>query len=991
MALETTVGARLSIQGSAAAIKNLAAFNAQLERTNELLAKTKEASVAAVGAVGGVADGAKDKTTAVKDTAKADTEHTAALDAGTLAAMKNKKALDDLTESHKGLSKSVADLGSGPLGKFGEWATGGAVAVGIESMKQYTQLQQQYVKLFTLAGLPKNQVNKVMTEGINISKQTGVAFSDVANQAYRIQSALAGTHAPASKLVSLMKQAANLAVLFNTPTGAPSELLGRLYGNLGFAGQKNKSGSQLQGVGSAQHITELLSATVGAGDMQPQDLIGALSKGLTQSGQAVGAKLPDILSWIALSTKLGANASTSGTLISHSLQQIATPSEQGTKSELMFGVQSGDLQQIIQKQGIGAAEKYLVGHIFNGLNTPGYYPAFNSTTAPGQASAVAQMKAWGLKPSQIAEYQNNFGLNKQQQAYIAYHGGFAPGETKAQENEQKQALQLISTKAFGGARQEIPWLTIAENPQAFASAEKFIKSNTNSKTFNAKLQAAMNTPARQLDIAKKNIENYGLTIGKELTPGALDGVHAFVGALKVLANNKGVLLGVATAIAELAAIGMAAKLYSKVRGPASSVAKYVKGVNLKLHGSQINQAAAGLDSSTAEGAAAKVQMTAAETQLEAARLNIEGLKGGGIPGGPSSAFPRRGVAGAVEGEAGSLEGGALAGAEGGGEMAGLDLGALAGPIGLAAAMAVPFALPSIIKGLKFLSASGPLVHVLTPAQMLAQNASATKSQINQIITNSTKTSTLTDVVNGSSKPVGGFHYTTPSVTANTLRNLGRDVNTANADKWYGAALAKNPKLQLSQEQAELKHWQSLLKGDAQAARRGSPSASLGASKAEQAIGQIQKQIADARGRVALQHHTGITPANGGAGYKDLLNASKLAGASTAAGQKAQQIAAQHSNDAAVKQGAAALTSKLAGDDTKAAAAESKAAATETKAGGKANVQAAKDHTEAAKELSAAAAALKTAAAAIQNVKVTVSAQAVSGGVAANNATVLARG
>lgn len=977
MALETTVGARLAINGSAAAIKNLAAFNAELERTNELLAKTKEASIAAVGAVGGVADGAKEKSTAVKNTAAADTEHTAALDAATLAAMKNKKALDELTESHKGLSKSVADLGSGPLGKFGEWATGGAVAVGIESMKHYTQLQQQYVKLFTLAGLPKNQVNKVMTEGINISKQTGVAFSDVANQAYRIQSALAGTHAPATKLVSLMKQAANLAVLFNTPTGAPSELLGRLFGNLGFAGQKNKSGSQLQGVGNAQHITQLLSATVGAGDMQPSDVIGALSKGLTQSGQAVGAKLPDILSWIALSTKLGANASTTGTLISHSLQQIATPSEQGQKSELMFGVQSGDLKSIIQKKGIGAAEQYLVGSIFSGLNTPGYYPAFGKN-APGQASAIAQMQAWGMKPSDIAQVQNHYGLNAQQQAYVAYHGGFAPGETKAQENEQKQMLQFISTKAFGGARQELPWLTIAENPGAYAQVEKLIMGNTNPKTFNAKLQAAYNAPARQFDIAKKNIESYGLQIGKELTPGALAGVKAFVSALKVLANNKGVLIGVATAIGELAAIGLAAKTYSKLRGPVGSVANYVKGVNLRLHGSQINQAAAGLDSSTAEGAAARVQMTAAETQLEAARLNIEGLKGGMVPGGPSSVFPRRaggaaaGEAEAGVGEASALEEGAVVG---GVETAGLDISALAGPIGIAAALAAPIAMPYIIKGIRGLlssPASTPFKY-LNPQESAFVGALSAKQQVNQIINNSTKNSSLTDIVNGSSKPIGGFHYTAPNVTTNTLKNLGNDVNKANKGAWYANVLGSNPKILLSNEEKQLA-----------AAQKGTHSKNpiVAAANAE-LVGQIKKAISQAQEKVGLQKKSGITQASGGPAYKDLLSASHLAGASVGAGGKAADIAAKHSNDAAVKQGAAALIQKLAGDDTKAAASESKAAS-------KTSGQAAKDHQEAAKELSAAAAALKTAADAVQNIKVNISAQQVAAATNSANANTVGR-
>src|SRR6185437_358947 len=278
MALQTTVGARLSIQGASAAIKNLAAFNAELERTNALLAKTKESGALSVAAIGGVSKATEAKTASTSAMTDAEKAAAAGMDAATIKALEQKAAVDELAKSHKGLSQTISDVGNGPLGKFGEWATGGAIAVAIESMTKYAQLQNQYIKLFTLAGVPKSQVNGIMQAGMEISKNTGVNFSDVANQLYRIASANAGLHQTTKELTNLGKQAANLAVLFNTPTGQPSELIGRLFGNLSFAGRKNLQGTQLQGVGNAQHITQLLSATVGAGDMQPQDLIGALSK-----------------------------------------------------------------------------------------------------------------------------------------------------------------------------------------------------------------------------------------------------------------------------------------------------------------------------------------------------------------------------------------------------------------------------------------------------------------------------------------------------------------------------------------------------------------------------------------------------------------------------------------------------------------------------------------------------------------------------------------
>src|SRR6185437_9947039 len=123
-----------------------------------------------------------------------------------------------------------------------------------------------------------------------------------------------------------------------------------------------------------------------------------------------------------------------------------------------------------------------------------------------------------IKPDMLAALQNNFGLNAQQQAYVKKYGTYAPGESQQQMTQQKDLMQFIATKIFGGARQELPFLGIFENQGAYAATEKYIMANTNPKKYHQELQAAMNTPARQLDIAKKNIEYYGLEIGKAITP-----------------------------------------------------------------------------------------------------------------------------------------------------------------------------------------------------------------------------------------------------------------------------------------------------------------------------------------------------------------------------------------------------------------------------------------------------------------------------------------
>lgn len=958
-----TVGARLLIGGSAAAIRNLQAFNAELERTNELLVTTKKASEDAAIATGGVVGAKEDKAAASGEGAGAEEREAAAIGATTAAATKAKTAVDDLEKSHSNLNSTLNKAGAGALGTFGEWAGAAALGIAIESVKQYSDLQNQYIKLFTLAGKKQSQVPAIMQGGIQISKETGVNFSDVANQLYRIASANAGLKETNSQLLSLGKQAANLAVLFNTPTGSSSELIGRLFGNLSFAGKKNSQGSQLQGVGNAAHITQLLAATVGAGDMQPSDLVGALSKGLVSSGQAVGAKLPDLLSWIALSTKLGQNASTTGTLISHSLQQVATPSEQGTKAQLMFGIQQGQLHSIISNQGVGPAVGKLIGSMLGGLNTPSYYPAFG-TNAPGSASAIAQLQAWGLSPQVIQQMQTGFGLTASQQAYVQKTGQFAPGETKAQIAEQKNMLQLMATKMFGGARQELPYLTIAENQQAYKTTEAYIMKNTNPKQYQAELNAAMNAPSRQFKIAEKNIEALGLQLGKDLTPAALDGVHAFVDMLKWFTSHKGVFMAVATLAGELAAFGLLAKAYSKLSGPVGKVVGYTKGRYNAFTG-KIAPATGG----TTEEVAAKTQATAAEMQLDAARLQVEAAGGGdaraaeGLAGGRWGGLGKRygaagEITGAAEGAEGAAAGAGLAGAEAGVETAGLSFSALAGPIGIAAAMAAPIAMPYIIKGLSGLGHllfgnSAPLRYQ-TSAALLKQQITSDTNTISQV------TKTIYGNKSNQKNPGVQLQPTDPHYVGD-VEHLAAVTAQKQKAKYYAGIIATNPAIQVPAEERQLKSLQAFI-----ARYKHEPGLSAPQrNEARQIQDTITRQLSAAKAGKAYGVHGSATT---GPAWNQFLEAAKR-------GTGDQKAASDSLKAAADKTTSVQDKTALGAADLKTAAGDAKQANLQTLLAAKSTGLAAADHKAAAKALNQAALTLQEAGNAIKGGVASLPAQA----------------
>lgn len=538
------IGARLVIEdgGAIAEIQALTDEVDKLQKALLRLGTTADASMKKVTASGAEADAAAG--TAAASSKKAGVAAEDAGAAGVMAAQAHGQAIDETTvkteklrKSTQSLKSDIESVGSGPVGKAGI----GGIAVGLgvvgESIDQYVKFNKQMTQLFTQAGIAKSRIPALSAGALKIGEQTGVNFSDVANQLYRIASASSGLKETNRQILSLGKSAADIAVLFNVSPGAPTEQVARLFGSVFNAAKSNKL---QQTGGSPAGLAALLNAAVGTGDIRGQDLIGALGRGVLQSGEAVGAKLPDILSWIDLSTRLGAQPSTSGTLIAHSLQQIATPSEQGQKAEEMFGINPGDLRTIMQKQGIGQAVSYLTNSLKN-YNPLPYYPVTGKNAA-GAASANQQLTDWGLSPALIASMQNH----------------------TLTQSQQGQIEQFMLTKIFGGARQEIPVLSIAENPTLYSDIERQIRAQANLSTYNKDLKGALGTPAQQLQIGMRQLQGYSIQLGKDLTPALVKFVHGVVDAAKYLSDHRALLDGILISAGSLAALGASFFILSKI-------------------------------------------------------------------------------------------------------------------------------------------------------------------------------------------------------------------------------------------------------------------------------------------------------------------------------------------------------------------------------------------------------------------------------------------
>lgn len=555
MAVED-IGARLVIDPGTA----LTILTELDTRINEVTASLLKMGAAADSSMASVSKEADASVVAAGESAKASKGAGAAAEdaagAGIIATQKHGEAVDELAAktkkaetASKSFGKTLEEVGSTGVAKAGAATFAAGIGIAGESIDQYMKYQKSMTQLVSQAGLSAKRLPAIMQGGLNIGKSTGLDFNDIANQLYRIVSATSGLKETNKQILALGKSAADVAVLFNVAPGAPTEQVARLFGSLSNA---SRSGKLQDTGGSPAGMAALLNAAVGTGDIRGQDLIGALGRGVLQSGEAVHAKLPDILSWLDLSTRLGAQPSTSGTLIAHSLQQIATPSEQGTKAEEMVGIQQGDLQHILSKQGIGPAVQYLMSS-FSKFNPVGNYPTTGGA-APGRASAVTQLQDWGMDPKLMAAFESG-NMTKSQTADLQ---------------------QFMLTKIFGGARQEIPILSIAENPQLFAAIENQIKAQANANVYNKDLKTALGTPSQQLEIGMRNIQAYSIELGKDLTPYLVKFVHGIVDAAKFLAANKPLLVGLVGALGVFAAVGTAVWAGGKIAKTITELGKFFK-------------------------------------------------------------------------------------------------------------------------------------------------------------------------------------------------------------------------------------------------------------------------------------------------------------------------------------------------------------------------------------------------------------------------------
>ena len=645
MAVED-VGARLVLTGRTefvAGMDEAAASTREFQKALSGVARTSLNLDRRLASLQATTAATKDVTKATTDAIGVEDAAAAASGRRTGASRVEQQAIRDTTKAAEDHVSKLEQLAKNPIIAKGALFGGGALAVGAyEAVKQYTNFNKLVTQSAVDAGVKVGNLKEVQKSLIDLSGQYGVTLNDAANTWYRIASSAAGTHATMKQMKEYTKDALKLDVLFNIPKGAQTEATSRIMGAM--------MNANLPGAETPAKIMALMNAGVGHGDIRGADMVSALGKA-TSAASFTGVRAVDVVSWIDTLTKLGMNGSQAGTLINHSMQQLTTgSSEQAQKALLSVGIDPGQMSKITTTQGLPAAINFLMSTIKKGGNTAGsYFPSYNGN-AMGQASASAQQDAWLLAdPKTMADWRSGKGVS---------------------DSEAHTILAGFLSKMFGAAKSASPLLALASDPQKLADLTASIQKAASPEALKQSMQTAMNTPGRQMDIARQNVTNAFVTAGQELTPMAATGMNVLKDIASYFVSHKDALVAVMGAIGSFVIIAGGVAVADRIRkavgyvgdlfGILGNAGSAGSSVLAKVTGGALGTA------KTVAGLAPEEIFAGAVTEFAAAVQEFaagSALGGGGVPGVVktvvSTLLPTAG--GAVAGTAG----GAVAGTVGG--------------------------------------------------------------------------------------------------------------------------------------------------------------------------------------------------------------------------------------------------------------------------------------------------------------------------------------
>lgn len=527
-----------------------AAAKAQADAETELLAANRELAAGA------------------DDVAVAEARQSEAL--GALAAAEGRsaaaaKTLSDAQVARKGVTDAMAaaddtatkknsNLGStissvaGTMGKAGLAVD----AIGALSIKAAGNFQSASEHLVTDAGESQGAIDKVRSQMLQLSVQTGTTADELVNGMYHIESS--GQHgAAAMQLLTVAAQGAKVGGAdLDTTTKA---LMGTMTA-YGF------SANQTTGVMNA------LITTTSAGDLRMQDLAGSLSN-VAPVAAAAGISLDQVGGAIATMTAQGFSADRATQDLANSIRSLQNPNNQAIAEMQQLGLNANDVASNLGKRGLTGTLAILTqaladhtknGQVFIDTLKNSQAAAANLKTAMAQLPPELQKSAQALLDGKMtaAEWGKTIkdlpvgtkNLATQFEGMIKKADSFNQ-LLKSGKPEAQTFNAALSTLMGGATGLNTALMLSGTHTEYFNNAVQQVGASLNSKSKDVDNWAAIQgTFNQKMDRAKTSVEAMGISIGTGLIPiveKVVDAMMKVIGPITAWISNHEELAGIVVA------------------------------------------------------------------------------------------------------------------------------------------------------------------------------------------------------------------------------------------------------------------------------------------------------------------------------------------------------------------------------------------------------------------------------------------------------------
>jgi TP901 family phage tail tape measure protein len=269
--------------------------------------------------------------------------------------------------------------------------------------------EQAMTRISTQAGVSKGQLAGLSAQVLQLAGQVGEGPDSLAEALYHIESNMASLGAKGPQVMSALRVAAQGASVGGANLVDVTNALGAAIA------------SGIPGVQNYQSAMGMLNATVGAGDMQMQDLAEALGTGFLSNVKIYGSTLNDVGAILATFGDNNIRGAHAGTQLRMSVQSLAVQASTATPYLKELGLSAGELGKYQSANGTVATINLLVQKLHEAgisANETGNIVTqlFGKKAGAGIAVLIDQVARLDSKQKVLTQGAKDFGAAWEQQS-----------------------------------------------------------------------------------------------------------------------------------------------------------------------------------------------------------------------------------------------------------------------------------------------------------------------------------------------------------------------------------------------------------------------------------------------------------------------------------------------------------------------------------------------------------------------------------------------